>query len=131
MPVRGFLSIARACNGMSGRLQASGAGDKSSVLVSPPTLNTVTVKLSGTSGRLVNHSPSAQLCRISLAYALPASDFSLTSWKASNINKVRSEEHTSELQSRGHLVCRLLLEKKKKNINKKQDIIPQYTTQVT
>src|SRR5690625_5905677 len=29
-------------------------------------------------------------------------------------NKVRSEEHTSELQSRGHLVCRLLLEKKKK-----------------
>src|SRR5690625_6629625 len=28
----------------------------------------------------------------------------------------RSEEHTSELQSRGHLVCRLLLEKKK-NIN--------------
>src|SRR5687768_18179760 len=31
----------------------------------------------------------------------------------------RSEEHTSELQSRLHLVCRLLLEKKKKkNINK-------------
>src|SRR5690625_5645768 len=29
--------------------------------------------------------------------------------------KDRSEEHTSELQSRGHLVCRLLLEKKNKN----------------
>src|SRR5690625_6617656 len=28
-------------------------------------------------------------------------------------NSKRSEEHTSELQSRGHLVCRLLLEKKK------------------
>src|SRR3989442_7666435 len=28
-------------------------------------------------------------------------------------NTVRSEEHTSELQSRPHLVCRLLLEKKK------------------
>src|SRR5690625_2061544 len=27
----------------------------------------------------------------------------------------RSEEHTSELQSRGHLVCRLLLEKKKQD----------------
>src|SRR5690625_6325798 len=26
---------------------------------------------------------------------------------------IRSEEHTSELQSRGHLVCRLLLEKKR------------------
>src|SRR5207253_8624643 len=31
----------------------------------------------------------------------------------------RSEEHTSELQSRGHLVCRLLLEKKK-DTNKQQ-----------
>src|SRR5690554_6849209 len=30
------------------------------------------------------------------------------------INSARSEEHTSELQSRPHLVCRLLLEKKKK-----------------
>src|SRR5690625_5563398 len=30
-----------------------------------------------------------------------------------DIYKKRSEEHTSELQSRGHLVCRLLLEKKK------------------
>src|SRR2546422_8164708 len=29
---------------------------------------------------------------------------------------LRSEEHTSELQSRLHLVCRLLLEKKKKNL---------------
>src|SRR5207253_9043003 len=29
---------------------------------------------------------------------------------------LRSEEHTSELQSRGHLVCRLLLEKKKNEI---------------
>src|SRR2546422_6779496 len=32
----------------------------------------------------------------------------------------RSEEHTSELQSRLHLVCRLLLEKKKKNHTKHQ-----------
>src|SRR5699024_11490409 len=31
------------------------------------------------------------------------------------INGIRSEEHTSELQSRFDLVCRLLLEKKKKN----------------
>src|SRR2546427_6090528 len=32
----------------------------------------------------------------------------------------RSEEHTSELQSQSNLVCRLLLEKKKKNIKVKQ-----------
>src|SRR2546430_6657528 len=36
----------------------------------------------------------------------------------------RSEEHTSELQSQSNLVCRLLLEKKKKKIN-----ITQTTTQ--
>src|SRR3989442_6435476 len=30
--------------------------------------------------------------------------------------EVRSEEHTSELQSRPHLVCRLLLEKKKNHV---------------
>src|SRR2546429_6307251 len=32
----------------------------------------------------------------------------------------RSEEHTSELQSRLHLVCRLLLEKKKKSTSKEE-----------
>src|SRR5687768_18083304 len=35
---------------------------------------------------------------------------------------VRSEEHTSELQSRLHLVCRLLLEKKKNKKNNPQTI---------
>src|SRR5947199_3134072 len=34
----------------------------------------------------------------------------------------RSEEHTSELQSLRHLVCRLLLEKKKKKTQKKYNI---------
>src|SRR3712207_7517754 len=38
------------------------------------------------------------------------------------LQRRRSEEHTSELQSRQYLVCRLLLEKKKKNIH----IIQQY-----
>src|SRR5690554_7150910 len=38
-----------------------------------------------------------------------------------DVMKERSEEHTSELQSRPHLVCRLLLEKKKK-IRKKHNI---------
>src|SRR3712207_8270468 len=34
---------------------------------------------------------------------------------AARVHRVRSEEHTSELQSRQYLVCRLLLEKKKKH----------------
>src|SRR5439155_11934336 len=37
---------------------------------------------------------------------------------------LRSEEHTSELQSRGHLVCRLLLEKKKKTTQTNLDNRP-------
>src|SRR3712207_7316090 len=35
-------------------------------------------------------------------------------WLSDRTAEVRSEEHTSELQSRQYLVCRLLLEKKKK-----------------
>src|SRR5690625_6685029 len=34
------------------------------------------------------------------------------------VRSMRSEEHTSELQSRGHLVCRLLLEKKNLDLQK-------------
>src|SRR3712207_8561974 len=39
----------------------------------------------------------------------------------SNKRALRSEEHTSELQSRQYLVCRLLLEKKKTNASCVQD----------
>src|SRR5690554_7790180 len=37
-------------------------------------------------------------------------------WSTSCRAPARSEEHTSELQSRPHLVCRLLLEKKKRKV---------------
>src|SRR2546426_2926107 len=40
----------------------------------------------------------------------------LTALRHSAFNVVRSEEHTSELQSPCNLVCRLLLEKKKNNL---------------
>src|SRR5688572_32665631 len=40
----------------------------------------------------------------------------------------RSEEHTSELQSRSNLVCRLLLEKKKKKKTKHKKNITTYTS---
>src|SRR5690349_22650613 len=49
-----------------------------------------------------------------------------------NFNGTRSEEHTSELQSRRDLVCRLLLEKKKKNkrqcnaVSRNKSISPQH-----
>src|SRR3989449_2196359 len=44
---------------------------------------------------------------------------SIKTWQEDSVwgdMELRSEEHTSELQSRLHLVCRLLLEKKKKNM---------------
>src|SRR2546422_6168700 len=44
---------------------------------------------------------------------IPSSSFPLASQTVKAL-RLRSEEHTSELQSRLHLVCRLLLEKKKK-----------------
>src|SRR5690348_17936184 len=45
----------------------------------------------------------------------PAVSKSIGTWSRAASGWARSEEHTSELQSPVHLVCRLLLEKKKKN----------------
>src|SRR5690625_6080616 len=64
-------------------------------------------------------STSAEPSRIvvaSTAARLPSAFGSMPtsrSWASNRRPRARSEEHTSELQSRGHLVCRLLLEKKK------------------
>src|SRR2546422_7540991 len=52
--------------------------------------------------------------RVPLAEARPGQDLVKLSTERKHLTNVRSEEHTSELQSRLHLVCRLLLEKKKK-----------------
>src|SRR5690625_2975475 len=46
--------------------------------------------------------------RIKMAYCLGL----ITDLEYKECDYIRSEEHTSELQSRGHLVCRLLLDKK-------------------
>mmetsp|Transcript_3219 Transcript_3219/g.5261 ORF Transcript_3219/g.5261 Transcript_3219/m.5261 type:complete len:267 (+) Transcript_3219:2088-2888(+) len=80
--------MALAWSGISGRDQASGAGDKSSVLVSPVTLKTVVVYFSGAAGLEVNHSAAAQLSITALACLFPFFIFSSTSWKASNIRIV-------------------------------------------
>src|SRR5215469_18124875 len=48
----------------------------------------------------------------------------LPGWRAGAAGECRSEEHTSELQSRRDLVCRLLLEKKKKK-KQKNNILKQ------
>src|SRR2546430_9176280 len=60
--------------------------------------------------------PYTTLFRSDVWASAPTMTFSVTvrSMNGFSFWKVRSEEHTSELQSQSNLVCRLLLEKKKK-----------------
>src|SRR5258707_11577847 len=66
-----------------------------------------------------NDTATTEIYTLSLHDALPiCSSFPLPAgfnfgWLYLDLNTTRSEEHTSELQSRQYLVCRLLLEKKK------------------
>src|SRR5437870_6633266 len=70
---------------------------------------------------------TTKIYTLSLHDALPISQYSIPKepsvapgifmMSGHSASSARSEEHTSELQSRGHLVCRLLLEKKKVTIN--------------
>src|SRR3712207_7960027 len=72
--------------------------------------------------------PSAPYCSMRSSGSMPVpSDFDIRrpsgAWMTEWMLTSRSEEHTSELQSRQYLVCRLLLEKKKTCII----VQPQYT----
>src|SRR6516164_11753000 len=67
-----------------------------------------------------NDTATTEIYTLSLHDALPISmgwPRAITSARCTALrsSRTRSEEHTSELQSQFHLVCRLLLEKKKKN----------------
>src|SRR5689334_24819180 len=60
-------------------------------------------------------SARAFLERLQIGFAPPVGQVAVRIiFRALIVKAVRSEEHTSELQSQFHLVCRLLLEKKKK-----------------
>src|SRR5215217_9226598 len=59
--------------------------------------------------------PYTTLFRSRQAELVPALEGARIGDMATGVGQPRSEEHTSELQSRQYLVCRLLLEKKKKN----------------
>src|SRR2546422_6850291 len=60
--------------------------------------------------------------------AAPETNYAHAAWRRpavpQGLSRLRSEEHTSELQSRLHLVCRLLLEKKKK-----RELLMNYTSE--
>src|SRR5205809_2327010 len=97
----------------------------SSLFKAPPTAQIYTLSLhdalpiSWRGGRGVRH-------RAGSARAGPHSSLHAADWHGrarACSDECRSEEHTSELQSRLHLVCRLLLEKKKKTIYKLTTVI--------
>src|SRR3989449_4375918 len=62
---------------------------------------------------------AADACRAERRHRPAAEDPGVGGCAGKGLALLRSEEHTSELQSRLHLVCRLLLEKKKKKIHQK------------
>src|SRR2546422_11756553 len=72
----------------------------------------------GAGGRNARHEADCSMPGLSSEQRL------LTDRRVSDRRSGRSEEHTSELQSRLHLVCRLLLEKKKKRIKEEEDHEP-------
>src|SRR5690348_17364869 len=80
-------------------------------LAEPPAESPSTMKISASDGSLTEQSASLPGRR----------EFSSADLRRVRSRALRSEEHTSELQSPVHLVCRLLLEKKKKKTNKKTE----------
>src|SRR5437870_6494560 len=90
------------------------------MLPPPPTSTPFPTRRSSDLGPFRKTIPLAAIADIDPESGLlrPAWGFALSTDRAkpqAGRSSPRSEEHTSELQSRGHLVCRLLLEKKKKN----------------
>src|SRR3712207_9454748 len=94
----------------------------------------VELQLHGVVVFFFNDTATTEIYTLSLHDALPISAYSIHSWNNisdpwrvhrrifcrntwnnDSSNTERSEEHTSELQSRQYLACRLLLEKKKKS----------------
>src|SRR5437868_13218334 len=87
-----------------------------------------------------NDTPTTEIYTLSLHDALPISSACASGRPSVSrimrlvctlvcqlLARIRSEEHTSELQSRFDLVCRLLLEKKKRTENTNQFVSHEYT----
>src|SRR5690554_7075430 len=83
-------------------------------LSKPPQSAPCTARSSGASSSTIIASWSLSSSVVGIR-CLAASTWMIVPVRYDPVKKMRSEEHTSELQSRPHLVCRLLLEKKKNN----------------
>src|SRR5690625_6579193 len=124
MPSRSFRMLKFSINSSdSSSVMSSG-----SAATGTPPLSPISAWISGRSVMSMNFSAnSALLERSGITHIFPAEpgdipspgnrkvdqSYSISFRKRPYHQLPRSEEHTSELQSRGHLVCRLLLEKNK------------------
>src|SRR5258708_22079547 len=105
-------------NASNSRSRAAGAspGPESRTATRTPPVSALPVLISSSRG------PSMSPLMASTALMIK---FSTTCWSCtrspSMSGKLRSEEHTSELQSPDHLVCRLLLEKKKTHVSRQAE----------
>src|SRR5690554_1910346 len=90
--------------------------DTIEVEVNPANLSWDTFRSSGAGGQNVNKVETG--VRLHYLYKDPdtGEEQEIVIENTESRSQMRSEEHTSELQSRPHLVCRLLLEKKKKKV---------------
>src|SRR5690554_7207839 len=76
-----------------------------------PVANAMIILYDDNTNKIIEYAQSGSNGSFALKKKHPTGIYRL---EASKLGFERSEEHTSELQSRPHLVCRLLLEKKKK-----------------
>src|SRR5690606_40904137 len=90
---------------------AATGGPVMTAAASVSTVVTSATRISGTAKRTVRDSASMSPVVRAIRSPVPAR----STVDSGNLSTRRSEEHTSELQSRENLVCRLLLEKKKEN----------------
>src|SRR3712207_5303745 len=101
--------------GMEGMFRQSGIWSQVGQLYQPEDANQLMYYKEDKSGQLLQegiNEPGAMASWIAAATSYPVSDTPMIPFYV--YYSMRSEEHTSELQSRQYLVCRLLLEKKKK-----------------
>src|SRR2546425_8442852 len=109
-------------------LTVSAAGSKAALLVPSPVIFTSTtavgVAVAAAGAGAAFAVATAAVCEASPFFSPPQAATPNTASVLSTVQRIadllrsRSEEHTSELQSLAYLVCRLLLEKKKKKYNK-------------
>src|SRR5690625_2669667 len=111
-PAVQLLKLSRQLSGSQGIVAGTERTAVSTGMSAKVTAGSTTIALARVSGRLTARFIADQPPMETPSRFTSGSGSCTSAWCS---HRARSEEHTSELQSRGHLVCRLLLERKKLN----------------